>query len=132
MADPVVLPKSAAVRIWVMVAERGGQNEDGSPFTYPGYWAAGRFFPNGESEVVLEDKDLDPLTVHDFATGQAREVARVLTVAQQLRQLDHAKGGQIMGYEQNEKGESDKSRPRKSPAMLSYRILDDGRNQVKK
>lgn len=114
---------SNPVKVLVIVPERRFQREDGSDGSFEGYWAAGRLWPTGETEAILEDKELPDLTIHDFQTGEAKAIKRTLTVEQQLKQLEHARGGQVLVNQYELK--DGKEVARKSPAMLAFRILDE-------
>jgi hypothetical protein len=125
MAEAPARVPSTPVKVLVIVPERRFQREDGSEDSFSGYWAAGRLWPTGETEAVLEDVRLPDLTLHDFQTGAADVKERWLTVPQQLKQLEHARGGQLMVDQYVER--DGKVVQKKSPAMLSFRVLDDHR-----
>ncbi len=113
---------STPVKVLVIVPERTFTRDDGATGTEPGYWAAGRFFPNGESEVVLEDDPPGPeFNFYNFETRQQETVRSPgLTVAAKLRHLEEAKGGKIIVIP-----DGNKIREIKTPQMLTYRILDE-------
>jgi len=113
---------STPVRVLVIVPERRFTRDDGSDGVEPGFWAGGRFWPNGETEAVLEDDPPGPpFQFYDFDKREAVEARQPgLTVAAKLRHLEHAKGGQIIvlpdGY---------KTRTIKTPMLLTYKVLGE-------
>jgi len=66
---------------------------------HEGYFAAGRKWPQGITEAVIEDEP-------DFS------------LAQKLAQLDAAKGGQVVAHEF-----VGGSEPRRAPALLDYEVI---------
>jgi hypothetical protein len=112
---------SKPVKVLVVVPERTFVRDDGSTDTEKGVWCCKRFFPNGATEVILED---DPpgeeFQYVEFLTGQTKtDRSPGLTVAQKLRQLEEMQGGKIMRL-----SDGNKTREVKTPALLAFKILD--------
>jgi hypothetical protein len=113
---------STPVKVLVIVPERQFTRDDGSTGTEPGFWCCGRFFPNGETECILEDDAPGPaFQFYNFDTRQVETVrAEGLTVAAKLRQLEDAKGGQEIVVP-----DGNKVRKIKTPMLLTYRVLGE-------
>jgi hypothetical protein len=118
---------STPVRVIVIVPERQFTRDDGSTGTEPGFWCCGRFFPNGETECILEDDPPGPaFTFYNFDTRQAETVRNAgLTVAQKLLQLEHAKGGQEIVIP-----DGNKIRKLKTPMLLTFKVLGEVKSEV--
>lgn len=113
---------STPVKVLVIVPERHFTRDDGSTGTEPGFWCCGRFFPNGETECILEDDQPGPEFVYfNFETRQQETVrAPGLTVKTKLLQLEHAKGGQEIVIP-----DGNKVRKMKTPMLLTYKVLGE-------
>jgi hypothetical protein len=113
---------STPVKVLVIVPERTFTRDDGTTDSEPGFWCFGKFFPTGESEVILEDDPPGlPFTYYDFDKREVLEVRTPgLTVAAKLRQLEHAKGGQKIIVP-----DGNKIREIKTPQLLAYRVLGE-------
>lgn len=114
---------SNPVKVLVVVPERKDQDDK---LIGVGYWAAGRCWPYGTTEAVLEDDASKTVEEYDPVKGVLvpRTIAG-LTVAQKLEQLKHAKGGQPLVDQYDEKG-----KPRKAPAMLGYTVIAEVKTEA--